>query len=117
MPIFDGIDLFRLTEYIKLPPHYDELDEGDFALVVFTVSGYKNKTSGHNMASLNAQLVIRLTEHNEFDEDEGDEPLASHLTDETALGVDDQMPMKVVVDELVISHDAAVPSSDDGPMF
>ncbi|SJL04143.1 uncharacterized protein ARMOST_07503 [Armillaria ostoyae] len=103
VPIFDGIHPFRLTEYVQLLPHYDELAEGDFALVVFTVSGYKNKTSGRNMASLNAQLVIRLTEYNDFDEDEGDEPLASHLVDETALGVDDPTPMKVVVDELVIT--------------
>lgn len=107
---------FRLTEYTKLMPHFEELNEGDFALVVFTVSGYKSK-KGLHMASLNVQFVIRLSEFNEDDADEADHPLPAHLVDETALGVDNAAPMTVEKVDLSVDYDVEVPSSDAGPIF
>ncbi len=114
--MFDGLKPFCLTEYIKLPPHYKELTEGDFTLTVFTVSRYKSK-KGLNMASLNIQFIIRLSEYNEYDADDIDDPLVEQLLDESALGVDNPSPMALEEEELVLDRDIEIPSSEDGPMF
>ncbi|PBK82436.1 hypothetical protein ARMGADRAFT_1038596 [Armillaria gallica] len=97
VPIFDNVQPFRLTEYTKLMSHFEELNEGDFALIVFTVS--------------------RLSEFNEDDADKADYPLLVHLVDETALGVDNTAPMTVEKVDLSVDYDVKVPSSNAGLIF
>ncbi|KAK0242406.1 hypothetical protein EDD85DRAFT_946549 [Armillaria nabsnona] len=116
VPMFNGLKPFCLTEYIKLPPHYEELTEGDFTLAVFTISGYKSK-KGLNMASLNIQFIIHLSEYNEYDADDIDDSLVEQLLDKSALGVDNPSPMALEEEELVLDCNIEISSLEDSPMF
>ncbi|KAK0452791.1 uncharacterized protein EV420DRAFT_1645643 [Desarmillaria tabescens] len=116
VPLFRSVQPFRLTEYTKLPMDFKDLSPGKFVLLVFMVSGYKNK-KGFNVTSLNVQFSIRLSNFSSYDEDEGEEPLPAYLCDETPLGVDKTTLMMAVDDELVFDRDIEVPGSEDGPLF
>ncbi len=118
VPIFSGLSPFRLTEYPKLSLDYNDLDEGDIALVVFTVGSYKIKDRP-NMVSFNIQFAIRLVEYNARDQEPGETPSAPYLCDESALGVDDDKVMPIIDESwmLLPSTDIDVPVVPGAPMF
>ncbi|PBK94469.1 hypothetical protein ARMGADRAFT_1079144 [Armillaria gallica] len=101
---------FRLTEYPKLNLDYNDLDEGDITLVVFTVRSYKIKDHP-NMVSFNIQFAIQLVEYNACDQEPGETALALYLCDELALGVDNDNVMPIIDESwmLLPSTDIDVP--------
>ncbi|PBK87954.1 hypothetical protein ARMGADRAFT_1034253 [Armillaria gallica] len=116
VPVFRGVQPFQLPEYTKLMMEYDELSEGDFVIVAFTVAAYKSKKK-FNLASLNLQFVIHVSEFSLDDTVEGPEPLPAYLVDETPLGVDKTAVMEVPVEELVFDSEVMVPGSEGMAMI
>lgn len=115
MPTFRGLDPFRLTDYMKLEPYFDDLTNGDFVLVVFTVGRYRT-ASGLNKAALNIQLCILLAKREDGDCTIPHNPFPDNLAEEMSLGVDDTAPMEVPDGDLIdwADSDIEIPS---GPQF
>lgn len=116
VPLLQGVSPFRLTEYATLHPDFTELDAGEFALIAFTVGGYRIRD--RNMASLNIQFAIRLTSYDSYDCIKGREPLPLYLSNETPLCVNDETLM-VIPDEtdaytVQANTDIAIPA---GPLY
>ncbi len=116
VPIFRGVQPFRLPKYTRLMMEYDKLSEGDFVIVAFTIASYKSKKK-FNLALLNLQFIICVLEYGLDDTVEGPEPLPAYLVNETPLGVDKTAVMEVPVEELVFDSEVMVPGSEGMAMI
>jgi hypothetical protein len=84
VPAYDGRKPFKLSTYGSLRPYNDELDANSAAMVIFTVSSYKNnraRESDELVLSLNIQDVVLLADY-----DSATEP--STISSSEPIGVD-----------------------------
>ncbi|PBK83768.1 hypothetical protein ARMGADRAFT_1037603 [Armillaria gallica] len=116
VPVFRGVQPFQLLEYTRLMMEYDKLSEGNFVIMAFTVAAYKSKKK-FNLASLNLQFVIYVSEYGLDDTVEGPEPLLAYLVNETPLGMDKMVVMEVPVKELVFDSKVMVLGSEGMAMI
>ena len=99
VPIFEGRSRFQLTKYTDEERLDLDLDKGDFALVAFTVGGWRDGKlpaidPKSERVSLNVQFAILLERPNEQDQHGISGRLTDDLKDETPLGVKDDFFMK-----------------------
>ena len=125
VPIFEGRSRFQLTRYTEEERLDMDLDEGDFALVAFTVGGWRDSKlpavdPKSERVSLNVQFAILLERPNAQDQYGVSGKLTNDLRDETPLGVKDTTFMKPLLpDEMTDIELAAQTGGDstynDGP--
>lgn len=113
IPVFRGVELFKLTEYMKLDPIFTELEAGDYVLVAFTIGRYHTKEL--NCASLNVQFAILLAKDDLTDDHGSSDVFPKELGDEITLGVDDPTPMDMPKGQLIdwADSDAEYPDSPE----
>ncbi|PBK65640.1 hypothetical protein ARMSODRAFT_1022092 [Armillaria solidipes] len=99
VPMFSGIQKFALTHYPTLP-EAPEFHPGDYALVVFTVGGYRTQDNMERVL-LNVQLAIVLENHADSDAQAPYDSFYEDFGDETPIGVDDTTMMGGGVPEVV----------------
>ncbi|PBK92424.1 hypothetical protein ARMGADRAFT_1080509 [Armillaria gallica] len=91
VPMFSGRSKFALTHYPTLPPA--DIKFGDYALVVFTIGGYRSREDVERV-SLNVQFAIELETHADKDTQAPFDSFFEDFGDETPLGVDDTRVME-----------------------